>query len=58
MDEINGHWTPGRELVTPFTRSTMSMSFYDSVVVFEKGRLPTPASLISEAGTLRPGFQP
>jgi len=50
VDEINGEWTPQKELVTDFTRSTMSMSFYNSVVVFEKGRLPPSASIMTGAG--------
>ena len=56
VDEINGAWTPGRELMTPFTRSTLSMSFYDSMVVFEKGRMPPLTSVLTEGGTIRPGL--
>ena len=38
IDELNADWA-GEELqATEFTRSTLSMHFYDSVVVFEKGR--------------------
>ena len=58
VDEINGYWTPDKRLVTPFTNSTISMSFYDSVVVFEKGRIPAPASFLSEAGVVKAGSSP
>jgi len=34
VDELNGQHFNG---VTDFTRSTMSMHFYDSIVVFERG---------------------
>jgi SAM-dependent methyltransferase len=36
IDELNGAWF-GQ--MTPFTSNTLSMHFYDSIVVFEKGRL-------------------
>jgi len=35
IDELNGHWCHN---VTDFTKSTLSMHFYDSMVFFEKGR--------------------
>jgi SAM-dependent methyltransferase len=38
IDELNADHTRGVTEPTPFTRSTLSMHFYDSVVVFEKGR--------------------
>ena len=56
IDELNGVWTPEKSLLTPFTRSTISMSFYDSVVVFEKGRLPPLMALESEKGIIKSGF--
>jgi SAM-dependent methyltransferase len=38
IDELNSDHTRGALRPTEFTRSTFSMHFYDSVVVFEKGR--------------------
>lgn len=38
IDELNADWTRGELTPTEFTRSTISMHFYDSCVVFEKGR--------------------
>jgi hypothetical protein len=38
IDELNAEWTRGAMAATEFTRSTMSMHFYDSMVVFERGR--------------------
>jgi 23S rRNA U2552 (ribose-2'-O)-methylase RlmE/FtsJ len=38
IDELNAEHARGAVNVTDFTRSTLSMHFYDSVVVFEKGR--------------------
>jgi hypothetical protein len=38
VDELNADWTDGELLPTDFTRSTMSMHFNDSCVVFERGR--------------------
>jgi hypothetical protein len=35
VDELNGAHFDG---VSEFTRSTLSMHFYDSIVVFERGR--------------------
>ena len=39
IDELNADWTRGALLPTDFTRTTMSMHFYDSCAVFERGRL-------------------
>ena len=39
IDELNADWTRGALAPTDFTRSTLSMQFYDSMVVFERGRL-------------------
>jgi cephalosporin hydroxylase len=41
IDELNGLHVQGyhREFNTDFTRTTLGMSFYDSVVVFEKGEV-------------------
>jgi hypothetical protein len=39
IDELNADHIPGGALApTAFTRSTLSMHFYDSMVVFERGR--------------------
>jgi SAM-dependent methyltransferase len=38
LDELNAEWTRGAMAPTQFTRSTLSMHFYDSMVVFERGR--------------------
>ena len=38
IDELNADHSRGALAPTPFTRSTLSMHFYDSIVVFEKGR--------------------
>lgn len=38
IDELNADWTHGALAPTDFTKSTISMHFYDSLVVFERGR--------------------
>lgn len=38
IDELNADWTRGALTPTDFTRTTLSMHFYDSIVVFERGR--------------------
>jgi SAM-dependent methyltransferase len=38
IDELNADHARGAMKPTDFTRSTLSMHFYDSIVVFEKGR--------------------
>ena len=38
IDELNADWTRGALMPTDFTRTTMSMHFYDSCAVFERGR--------------------
>jgi SAM-dependent methyltransferase len=38
IDDLNADHARGRLAPTAFTRSTLSMHFYDSVVVFERGR--------------------
>ncbi len=38
IDELNADHARGAISPTDFTRSTLSMHFYDSIVVFEKGR--------------------
>ncbi len=37
IDELNAEHTRGKLNETPFSEATLSMHFYDSVVVFEKG---------------------
>ncbi len=39
IDELNADWSRGDLPATDFTRSTLSMQFFDSMVVFERGRL-------------------
>lgn len=46
IDELNAYHTRGVVDVTEFTNSTFSMSFYDSMIFFEKGRLPRRHDLI------------
>lgn len=47
VDELNADWTNGELEPTEFTRTTLSMHFYDSMVVFERGRyLPKTAHKI------------
>jgi hypothetical protein len=38
IDELNADHARGQPVPTAFTHSTLSMHFYDSVVVFERGR--------------------
>jgi hypothetical protein len=38
IDELNADWTRDALPPTDFTRSTLSMHFYDSMAVFERGR--------------------
>ena len=38
IDELNADWTRGQLPPTEFTRTTLSMHFYDSIAVFERGR--------------------
>ncbi len=38
IDELNADWTRNQLPPTDFTRSTLSMHFYDSIVAFERGR--------------------
>jgi hypothetical protein len=39
IDELNANWTRDQLAPTDFTRTTMSIHFYDSCAVFEKGRV-------------------
>ena len=38
IDELNADWSRDALAPTEFTRSTLSMHFYDSIAVFERGR--------------------
>ena len=38
IDELNADWTQGAVPVSEFTRNTLSIHFYESCVVFERGR--------------------
>ncbi len=38
IDELNADWSREKLPPTDFTRSTLSMHFYDSIVAFERGR--------------------
>lgn len=47
IDSLNAEWTRGALEPDQFTRSTLSMHFYDSCIVFERGRhLPKSAPRI------------
>ena len=47
IDELNADYTRGALPATSFTKETLSMHFYDSVMVFERGRTPTKESVIT-----------
>jgi hypothetical protein len=48
IDELNADWSREKLSPTAFTRSTLSMHFYDSLVAFERGRhLHKSAPMIS-----------
>lgn len=50
IDELNADWTRGELDPTDFTRSTLSMHFYDSCLVLERGRhLPKTAPIYGRA---------
>ncbi len=38
IDELNADWSRGALEPSEFTRATLSMHFYDSIVAFERGR--------------------
>ena len=38
IDELNAAHTRGAVPISEFSKTTMSMHFYDSVIVFERGR--------------------
>ncbi|MGA9869104.1 MAG: hypothetical protein WBQ75_21950 [Acetobacteraceae bacterium] len=52
LDELNADLSRGAVAPTGFTRSTLSMHFYDSMAVFERGRhLPKHAPQIGREGS-------
>jgi hypothetical protein len=55
VDQLNADHARGALAPDAFTRETLSISFYDSMVVFEKGR--TPRKTAPEIGAL-PGKKP
>jgi hypothetical protein len=55
VDQLNADHARGALAPDDFTRETLSISFYDSMVVFEKGR--TPRKTAPEIGAL-PGKKP
>ena len=57
IDELNADWSRGELPPTEFTRSTLSMHFYDSMVIFERGRMLAKRDLrISGRQNLIHGF--
>ncbi len=57
IDELNADHSRNALAPTAFTRSTLSMHFYDSVVVFERGRhLPKKDVRISGRSSLIKGL--
>lgn len=57
IDELNAEWTRDALPATDFTRSTLSMHVYDSLIGFERGRhLPRADVRISGRTTLRNAF--
>ena len=52
IDELNGfHIHSSPELLTDFTRTTTGMSFFDSIVAFEKGLVERPRMVQSGVGS-------
>jgi SAM-dependent methyltransferase len=47
IDELNAEWSRGALAPTAFMRTTQSMHFYDSIVVFERGRTLQKTSLMN-----------
>ena len=57
IDELNADWSRGELPPTEFTRSTLSMHFYDSMAVFERGkRLPHSDVRISGRAAIMKGL--
>ena len=58
IDKLNADHTLGAVEPDAFTRDTFSMCFYDSIVAFEKGRIPRKvAPAIGKAPGLLSGFR-
>lgn len=55
VDELNAHHTGGAVLPGRFTELTLSIHFYDSMVVYERGRHGPNLSLKSDAAGVRCG---
>jgi hypothetical protein len=57
VDELNADWSREKLPPSEFTRTTLSMHFYDSIVAFERGRhLPKKDVRISGRQNLIKGF--
>jgi hypothetical protein len=57
VDELNADLSRGALPATDFTRSTLSMHFYDSIVAFERGRrLPHSDVRISGRAAIMKGL--
>jgi hypothetical protein len=55
IDQLHAHWTREDLNQTMFNRTTLSMHFYDSIIVFEKGRnRPRVAAHIPEPDLANP----
>ncbi|HEY2483082.1 MAG TPA: hypothetical protein VGI30_12930 [Caulobacteraceae bacterium] len=50
IDKLNADHAPGQVTPDAFTRQTYAIAFYDSVVVFEKGQIPTKGPIEITAG--------
>lgn len=46
IDELHAGWTGGALKPTEFTRTTLSLHVYDSVVVLERGRVRPPVQVV------------
>lgn len=53
VDRLNADHAEGQVAPDAFTRETLAIAFYDSVVVFEKGRVAEKQALEVEGGRLR-----
>jgi hypothetical protein len=57
IDELNADWSRDKLPPTEFTKTTLSMHFYDSIVAFERGRhLPKKDIRVSGRQNLIKGF--
>lgn len=55
VDELNAYHSRGAVMPSPFTEMTLSVHFYDSMVVYERGRRGPNQSLISNSTGVRRG---